>query len=655
MDEHTPEQQAIIAHDEGPALVFAVAGSGKTRAMVHRIARLVDEGIFTPKQILATSFNKDANREISQRLQPWPACREVRVQTLHALGFQIIREAIRLGKFPPLNEDPTKSDIDGADRRLLFKAQREARQRKLGWQDEMRGMDTDDFLNYVAQSKGRLIYADLNQAKLPEGTRGTASQAKAPPSLWWYDKLYQLYEELRRVEQIITFDDMLMSGWELLVRHREIRERFQARYRCVMVDEFQDVNKAQAEILDILTEPHRNFMVIGDDDQTIYEWRGAQPAFILDFSKKYGAAEYVMTRNFRCPAEAVSLAKKVIQFNRLRRPKDMVAHKAANQQTDVREYEEAGDMAADMVRRILRNKEEGKNWNDSAVLIRMYAQTPVIEQAFILNRIPYRVYGSQPFYLRMEAMVLLNYLTLAEADAAIDAGQMLDDQQIHKACAAWMRIYHQPKRYLSRDFAEGIAQQYERQEQTLTRLIQIGMGRLKPFVMDAARDLIADLKWLRSNWEQPDLAALLAELEQRIGLKEHYRDQVGVEAGDEKAANVDAIIQYAAGKGDFHAFRGHIQELQEERLRANRENRAAVCITSIFRAKGLEWPSVFVPQVNKEVYPPSRSINDEEERRLLYVAFTRPTEALTIYCAKDQTSRFLTEALKKKRRRMDRG
>ena len=201
--------------------------------------------------------------------------------------------------------------------RVLSRAWRE----KVAYAPELDELDRPDFLTYVGVMKANLWYADLARADLPPAALALAAQAPAPPGFPWYRDLYGLYERVRSQERVLTFDDMLLSGWECLHRFPDVLAEARRRFRCVLVDEFQDVNRVQSEILDLLTGPDRNYMGIGDDDQTIYEWRGADPSLILSFAGRYGAARYFIRDNFRSHAAPLALANRVIERNRKREPK----------------------------------------------------------------------------------------------------------------------------------------------------------------------------------------------------------------------------------------------------------------------------------------------------------------------------------------------
>ena len=221
----TDEQRAIVAHDYGPALVFAVAGAGKTTAMTYRIERLVREGVFPARALLATSFSKASVRDIKTALARRPHCASVPVQTLHAVGWGLLKLAQRRGHLPELS---LSSEDDNAESQLLGRVLSRAWRDKVPYARELETLDRQDFLTYVGVMKANLWYADWEGADLPPAARAVAGQAPAPPGFAWYRDLYGLYERIRVQERVLTFDDMLLSGWECLHRFPDVLGRGQA-------------------------------------------------------------------------------------------------------------------------------------------------------------------------------------------------------------------------------------------------------------------------------------------------------------------------------------------------------------------------------------------------------------------------------------------
>ncbi len=639
----TDQQQAIVAHNTGPALVFAVAGAGKTTTLVHRVARLVREGVFRADRILVTSFGRATVNGIRAALARWPACAPVTVSTLHRVGNQTLRLAEQRGRFRRAANAP---GADGLDYQILGQARALARSRKAPFMAELDGLDEQDFLDFVGRCKGNLAYADLDRVALPAEARRVASQAVAPPNLAWYLDFYRLYEEVRQRQGWVTYDDMLMTGWELLVKHPDLLAAVRGQYECVLVDEFQDINLAQSEILDLITAPHRNYMAIGDDDQTIYEWRGANPQFILDFPARYKAAVYPMTDCFRCRASQIVLANRVIEHNRVRRPKRLGLTQGFDGATQVHWAADQEALGRAVVAEIQSALARGVAPTDMAVLVRLYAQTPYIEQALIEQGIPHRVEGSAPFYRRPEVQWLLDYVTLARAERAMSQRQALDAPRADDFARAWGAVYFRPKRYITKDVAERVrAAVVEDGRTPCEALRQASFAAPTPRLAEPLTRLARDLEWLARVSDTLPAADVLRELEARLQFGDYLRRSSGFrETGEGKAAGVMAFIDYARGKGRLADFTRHLDQLAARDAQADAA-RPAVLITTIFRAKGLEWPVVFVPHVNDGVLPFGEAERLEEERRLLYVAITRARRDLHLFCLKDQPlSPFLTEA-----------
>jgi DNA helicase-2/ATP-dependent DNA helicase PcrA len=624
----TEEQQAIVAHNHGPALVFAVAGAGKTTAMTHRIERLIRENIFPAASILATSFSKASVKDIKTALGSWPHCERVQVQTLHAVGWGILKMAQRRGLGQELN---LSQEDEASDSQLLGRVLGQAWREKAAFAAELDALDRPDFLTYVGVMKANLLYPDPASLKLPQAALAQVGQAPAPPGFTWYPALYALYERVRVQEHILTFDDMLLSAWECLHRFPEVLADARRRFGCVLVDEFQDVNRVQSEILDLLTFPHRNYMAIGDDDQTIYEWRGADPGFILNFSHRYGASKYFIHDNFRSHAAPLALANKVIARNRRREPKSLSLTRGFGGRLEVHEEmspESQGKHLASLVQETL---DSGRAPGEIAVLVRLYAQTPPLEQGLLEANIPYRVVGSSPFYARPEVKTLLDYVRLTRMDDGWEA--------------CWATVANKPARYFSRVFCDEI-----------TRSVRRGVS-LPNALMAAAKDapahqaarlgdLAETLHWLRGALDTLPAGAALAQLDKKIGYVDFLRRSSGFpETGLARAANVEAFLRYAHGAAHLTALLSHLEALAAAGVGLNRDSAGSIALLTVFRAKGLQWPVVFVPDCNQGIFPYGGPDELEEERRLFYVALTRTQSDLHLHLVKTELpSQFLIEA-----------
>lgn len=644
----TDQQQAVVDHNEGPALVFAVAGAGKTTAMVHRIERLVREHIFPAGQILATSFGRANVVDLKRTLAPWPYCQAVDIRTLHSLGLDILRRAQRHGH---LSKMRLSNGLDS--QQLLNISLAEARRREVPYKRELDTLDRTDFLDYIGFCKGNLWYADLRRANLPKAARKLAKAAKAPdPPLDWYLDFYRIFEQVRLQNGAITFDDMLMSGWEVLVQFPEVLAEVQAQYRCVLVDEFQDINLVQSAILDLITQPERHYMAIGDDDQTIYEWRGADPGFILNFAKRYKATTYFISDNFRCPAAPLLLANNVIGHNRKRQKKRLSLTRGFYGETAVSLAPTVARMSRQIVDRIVRLHHDGVPLNDMAVLVRLNAQTPYIEQFLIEEKLPYRV--SQPFYERAEIKTLIEYGRLAWFEQQLQSGGNPWASPRNRTAFgdAWRTVCNRPKRYLTRDLQQQMAQSILRGQGSVAQVLATA-GYNAPFDYLAERlDLFGqDIAWLATQLDQP-VYNVLRELEARLVYKQYLRESSGFpQTGEGRAVSVEAFIEYAKEQGSFLQFMGHIRQLAEQKIGQVADGLGdAVTLTTIHRAKGLEWPVVFMAQCNDGIMPfhaerAGEVDQVEEERRLFYVALTRTKEHLALYCLSEEPlSPFLYEA-----------
>jgi DNA helicase II / ATP-dependent DNA helicase PcrA len=642
----TSQQQAVVNHDTGPALVFAVAGAGKTTSMVQRIERLARERIFAPEQILATSFGTSNVRELQDSLKPWPHCRQVHTRTLHALGRDIMVTAQHMGYLNHLDLTGNGNNPSSLAYKLLGKTISKAHKREVYFQQELNTLDRNDFLDYVAMCKGNLKYPALSEAKLSPRGRQIAQQAKPPSlNLAWYLDLYQLYEQVRLSEGIVTFDDMLFTGWELLVTYPDVLKQIQNRFQCVLVDEFQDINLAQAEMLHLITQSHRNYMAIGDDDQTIYEWRGANPQFILDFPKRYQAQVYLINENFRCPVGALTLANEVIRHNKKRQSKRLQLTQGFHGQINLTFVPTLTAMAAKIANRIEQLHGAGQSLDTIAILVRLNAQTPALEHALITRKIPY--HSNSPFYERQEIQTLILYCRLAWAERQLLKGDTLSPAMLDSALSGWDQIVNQPKRYVSNAYRERLKHLMDLSGRPFSETItEFSQSVSEEWLGEILQKLATDLNWLAQNLET-EASQALQKFVKRLDYLDFLKSASGsVESGADKVAGVESFIAYAAGQGTLLQFLQNVRQLSEQRQTETGMG-AAVTLSTIHRAKGLEWAHVFIPQCNQKTIPFSKyeAPNLEEERRLFYVALTRTQQNVFLYCLeKEPISQFLTEA-----------
>lgn len=644
----TDEQQAIVNHTTGPGLVFAVAGSGKTTSMVHRVKHLLDKRIVTPDKILTTSFNNSAVQDIILQLAETGVENGVHCRTLHAIGFAVIRNAVQRRYLSREWLQRNNRDAESISRQLISKTLVQLAMEQ-GCDVNELNVDREDLKNQISVWKGNLIYADLATANLPENATDFTEQAVHKHAQ--YVLAYRKYEQFRQQQKLITFDDMLMTGWELLLRHPDILKSFQSAYQMVMVDEFQDVNFAQYQLIDLITQPHRNYMAIGDDDQCIYEWRGANPRFILDFEKVYGAKVYKISDNFRSTAQQVVLANQVISRNENRFPKQLSLTRGFGGATSLQKTKDDAATATAIVKEIRRLYKQKKSPADMAILIRLYSQTAYLETELIAARIPYQIVGSSPFYARDELIPLFQYLSFAAFEAEIRrSGFPDDDGRVEKYFAMFRNIVNQPRRYLSKNFLDSVVNKARSRKASLLETVLLQKKQLKPGSAKNAQAFVQLINELILKLKKP-AHKVLTWLVGEIEYAEHLLNISGMqELGVSRVQNVDALIDMSRKRGKCEEFLAYIREISLDDL-AKKSDLPPLKIMTIYRAKGLEWETVFLPGCNKGLIP---CLMDEKgeaaakaleaERRLFYVAVTRAKKQLNLYTSEDrEISPFLAE------------
>ena len=541
MDELTREQEALADHRHGPAVGFAVAGAGKTRTLVELVKRRVAAGV-APERLLLATFAKANVADLQSRLGADLA--GVEVVTLHKLALQVVRAGSELGL---VEHYKVFADPNG----LLS---------GLG----LRADEREDFLRYLALEKANLRVPDLS---LRERflTKLSVAAGKARQL-----ELYRAFKAQRVANHQLTFDDMALQAYRLLVTHPSLRKLLSARFEHILVDEFQDVNRAQAELLDLLSGGGKNLVVIGDDDQTIYSWRGADPGYIQTFAKRYQATVYRLSDNFRSRGEVLALANALIEKNPLRTGKSLSLTQGYGGALSL------GPVAAfvDELQRDLQTHSP----ENTAVLARLYRQFPGIEVQLIRAEVPYRVVGASPFYLQHACVALIQQLQAAYFE-------------------------RKPPRN---------AQERQR------------AAKCRAYLCERSLSDVENARVLERHLDRP-AGELLRQL---AGAVQTGRPEVA------------ALISLAAGVSGV-VFVEQLRALAGERC-GRAEPARALTLTTAFKAKGLEWDCVYVPDVEEDVYPAPGS-DLEEERRLFYVAVTRAREHLRLYARTEKASRFLAE------------
>jgi DNA helicase II / ATP-dependent DNA helicase PcrA len=604
-----PQQRQAVLHGEGPLLVFAGAGSGKTRVITHRIAYLVRACGVRPWQILAVTFTNKAAGEMRNRvgalLGGGDALRETWIGTFHATCARLLRQH-------PAQSGLARDFViyDDADQRTVVT--RVARELNL---DE------------------RSFPARMLQARISKAKQACIAADEFQPADWVEDqvaKVYRLYEQRMAAASAVDFDDLLFRVVRLLEKEEAVAESLRRRFQHLLVDEFQDTNHVQYRLLKLLTGPTRNIAVVGDDDQSIYRWRGADVRNILGFRRDYPDALVVtLEQNYRSTGNILAGAVAVIRRNRTRAPKTLWTENAAGDPISVATVGDERDEASHVVQRIRAELEGGREAGDFAVFYRINAQARVLEEALREARIPYRVYGGMEFYKRAEIRDVFAYLRVVHNPA--------DDVDL-------ARIINTPPRKIG---ATTVARLHE--EAT----------RRGVSLFDAIRAVRSDEAWGAAGRRLGEFADLILELRELVGhagpvelactviertkYSEWLKAQESAEAED-RLGNLDELI------GSFQDFEQRSEDtslaalLEQYSLVQDtdsmEESPQTVTLMTVHSAKGLEFPVVFLTGMEEDIFPYRRANDEaddrerqeqlEEERRLCYVAFTRARQRLVL-------------------------
>ena len=616
------EQQKACFQTEGPVLILAGAGSGKTRVITHRIAYLIDECEVNPWNILAITFTNKAAGEMRERVDRilGGTAQGVWISTFHSMCVRILRRHIDL-----MGYEPSFAIYDTDDQKSLMKEV--CKTLRINTKD----LREREILSNISAAKNEL----LTPLKYREENDGISFRKKQ------IGMAYEEYQRLLRKNNALDFDDLLMLTVELFHSHDEVLEMYQRRFRYIMVDEYQDTNGAQFELVRLLAGAHKNLCVVGDDDQSIYKFRGADIRNILDFEKVYPNAMVVrLEQNYRSTQNILDAANAVIKNNRTRKDKSLWTDHGRGAGIHVRTFssamEEASFVAEDIQRRI--RADRSLQYRDFAVLYRTNAQSRLLEERFVLGTIPYNVVGGTNFYERREIKDVLCYLK------TIDNGR--DDLAVR-------RIINVPRRGIGATTL-GRAAEYAAQENTSLFAV-MEKGDQIPGVKKAGLKLRAFSDMIL-EYRDYALTHTLVELARHVLDSSGYIEALrtsGEEDSEDRESNVEELVSKIA---DYE------QRMEEEDTEATlsgfledvalvadidnvEENDNRVLLMTLHSAKGLEFPYVYMTGLEDNVFPSYQSIQDytgeaiEEERRLAYVGITRAKEELTLTSARTRMLR----------------
>lgn len=616
-----PEQRAVVQHGTGPLRAVAVAGSGKTAAVVGRIIELIRKGV-DPTRILAMTFSRRAAREMNDRLRRELRGVPCRVGTFHSVALQIVKA-----------EKPQYEswEIAEAKYRLCIKT-------AVGWQEmEWKEADITVLESFISRCFCDLITPE--DGRLEDAAQALYARRRKPDSI--PRKVIQAFtraEEIRKERNLLTFDVMLAEAAMLLRDQPATRARWASKWDYVIADEFQDSNHAQITLANMLAQGHRNYTAVGDPGQTIFTWRGADPSELVSFDQRWpGATTIVMNRNYRCGRDIIALANRVLDGMdpAQRLPVQMVAERELDGAITATEYEDFDNEAQAIVTRV-QAEQQTRKFRDFAVLFRTQAQSRALEEAFLAQRVPYVMPGGTNFYERAEVSDLLAYLRLATGKGtSADVTRCLNKPFRFLGKAFLQRVEREGEKPIRRTWTEvvrevltepGLQSRQRDSAESWCELIDEVRRRLDAFGANLPVDL---------NPEDGTPAGLLELILTRTGYTEWLRKEEGDESVENsRVSNVRELVRVATKFRDAREFLAFVDDTIAKAKKAAKadEDVDAVTFITIHGSKGLEWPVVFAIGLNEGILPHARSEDDEEERRLLYVAVTRARDELHLSC-----------------------
>lgn len=600
------EQSEAVRTTEGPLLIMAGAGSGKTRVLTHRIAYLLDEKDVSPYNILAITFTNKSAKEMKARVEHLVGeeAQVIWMSTFHSMCVRILRrDADRIGI------ERNFTIIDPTDQKSVIK-------------DVLKSENIDSkrfeprmFIGAISNLK--------NELKTPEDAQKEANDFHSQ----MVATVYKGYQRQLSRNEALDFDDLIMTTINLFERVPETLEYYQNKFQYIHVDEYQDTNKAQYTLVKLLANKFKNLCVVGDSDQSIYGWRGADIQNILSFEEDYPEAKTIfLEQNYRSTKNILNAANEVIKHNSERKPKGLWT---ANSGGDKIQYYEAmteRDEAEYVVKEIMKHQRSGKKYSEMAILYRTNAQSRVLEETFMKSNIPYTMVGGQKFYDRKEIKDLLSYLrVIANSN---------DDISLQ-------RIINVPKRGIGPSSVEKI-QTYALQNNIsmFDALAEVDFIGLSKKVTQECISFYEMIQNLIKEQEFLEISEIVDEVLQKSG----YRDMLDREQSIESRSRLENLDEFMSVPKDYEENtpleeQSLINFLTDLSLVADideADTQNGVTLMTMHSAKGLEFPIVFIMGMEESLFPHIRAIKSEddhemeEERRICYVAITRAEELLYI-------------------------
>lgn len=625
-------QSTALSHKDGPMMVLAGPGSGKTTVITHRIQRLLEQGV-SPSGILVITFTKAAALEMKERFfrlvkgTQGSGYEKVSFGTFHSIFYQILKLAYRFPAGNVLGEEDKKHFF----KEFLAKAE----------------MEVEDESEFIASVINEISYVKGNQIDL-----NYYYSQNCPEE--WFKRLYTGYDEMLRRSGRIDFDDMLIMCYELFTQRPDILAAWQKKYRYILVDEFQDINRIQYEIVRMLALPENNLFIVGDDDQSIYRFRGAKPEIMLGFMKDYPqAARVLLAENYRSTKDIVNTSLALIRRNQVRYEKELVPVHGAGRPVEAVIYENPLKEMEDVAKKMRLYEMAGYRYEDMAVLFRTGSGSGLLAEKLMEYNIPFVMRDVIPnLYSHWIARDLFAYL-------ALGAGS--------RKRSDFYRIMNRPNRYFSRDAFE---------------TTEVNLDAVKSFYQDKdwMEERVCDLESDIRTIARLKPAAAINYIRKAVGYDRYLKEYAEFRRlkPEELYEVADQLADSAAGFETFALWQEHIRQYEEAlknraqnqmqnrtqdraqnrvqntEAETNTEHENGVTLSTMHSAKGLEYRIVFVIDANEGVIPHHKAslpADIEEERRLFYVAMTRAKERLHLcavkerYHRKQEISRFVKECI----------
>ena len=606
------QQREAVYHTEGPLLILAGAGSGKTRVLTHRIAYLIEEKGVNPWNILAITFTNKAAGEMRERVDNLVGfgSESIWVSTFHSTCVRILRRYIdRIGY------DTNFTIYDSDDQKTLMR-------------DICKQLNIDTkkfkertFLGAISSAKDEMV----TPAEYEVNAVGDFSKQMIAKVYWEYEKQLQ-------TNNALDFDDLLMKTVQLFQKDAEVLEYYQNRFRYIMVDEYQDTNTVQFKFVSLLAAKYQNLCVVGDDDQSIYKFRGANIQNILSFEEKFKDAKVIkLEQNYRSTGNILNAANAVIRNNHGRKDKSLWTEKGDGEKIQLHEFDTAYDEAEFIVNQIKSGCAKGNHYNDYAILYRTNAQSRIFEEKFVANNIPYKIIGGVNFYARREIKDLLSYLKTidnARDDLAVRRIINVPKRGIGLTTvnrvqdSAQMRGIGFYEALQGLDLIPGIGRSAAKLD-SFVALIEYFKGRLgKISLTDLLKEIIEMTAYVESleAEDKEDAQARIENIDELLNKVATYEE---VCAAEQKEVSLSGFLEEVALVAD-------IDNLDEEQ--------DYVVLMTLHSAKGLEFPNVYLAGMEDGLFPSYMCIDNpedlEEERRLCYVGITRAEQELVLSCAR---------------------